>query len=68
MAFLDVTEPEPAPDDSPLRRLPNVVLTSHMAGLADWKMGRQAVDDVERFLRGERPLMAVTPDMLDRLA
>lgn len=67
-AYLDVTDPEPAPDDSPLRRLPNVVLTSHIAGIADRKFGRQAVDDVERFLRGESPLMVVTADMLDRLA
>lgn len=67
-AYLDVTDPEPAPDDSPLRRLPNVVLTSHIAGIADRKFGRQAVDDVERFLRGESPLMVVTAEMLDRLA
>jgi len=66
-AMLDVTEPEPAANDSPLRRLPNVMLTSHIAGMPDWKMGRQAVDDVERFLRGEKPLMAVTADMLGRL-
>jgi len=67
LALLDVTEPEPAANASPLRQLPNVMLTSHIAGMADWKMGRQAVDDVERFLRGEKPLMAVTADMLDRL-
>lgn len=67
-AMLDVTEPEPTADDSPLRRLPNVVLNSHIAGQADFKMGRQAVDDVERFLRSQRPLMAVTADMLDRVA
>ena len=66
--WLDVTDPEPAPADSPLRRLPNVTLTSHIAGMADPKMGRQAVDDVEAFLRGEQPQMVVTPEMLDRLA
>lgn len=31
-AFLDVTSPEPPPADSPLRSLPNVFLTPHVAG------------------------------------
>jgi phosphoglycerate dehydrogenase-like enzyme len=34
-AGLDVTEPEPLPDDHPLRALDNVVLTPHSAGTAD---------------------------------
>jgi phosphoglycerate dehydrogenase-like enzyme len=67
-AFLDVTSPEPAADDSPLRRLPNVILTSHIAGGADYKIGRQVVDDIASFLRGERPAMVVTEEMLDRVA
>jgi phosphoglycerate dehydrogenase-like enzyme len=67
-AFLDVTDPEPAPADSPLRRLPNVVLTSHIAGMAEYRIGRQAVDDVEAFLQGRAPKLVVTEDMLDRMA
>jgi phosphoglycerate dehydrogenase-like enzyme len=67
-AFLDVTSPEPAAEDSPLRKLPNVVLTSHVAGGADHKIGRQAVDDVAAFIEGRPLAMAVTWDMLDRLA
>ncbi len=67
-AFLDVTDPEPAADDSPLRKLGNVVLTSHIAGNADVKIGRQAVDDIERWLNGKRPLMAPTQGELHRLA
>ena len=67
-AFLDVTDPEPAADDSPLRSLPNVVLTSHMAGKPDFRIGRQAVDDVEAFLSGREPLLKVTADMLERMA
>lgn len=67
-AFLDVSDPEPAADDSPLRSLPNVVYTSHIAGGKDVKIGAQAVDDVERYLRGEPLLMAPTWDQLEQLA
>ncbi len=67
-AYLDVTYPEPAAADHPFRKLPNVVLSSHIAGMADIKFGRQAVNDIAAFLRGESPLMAVTADQLDRLA
>jgi len=67
-AFLDVTEPEPAAADSPLRKLPNVALTSHIAGPATFNLGAQAVDDIAAFLRGKRPLCVQTEDMLDRIA
>jgi phosphoglycerate dehydrogenase-like enzyme len=67
-AYLDVTDPEPAAPDSPLRSLPNVVLTSHIAGVADFRIGKQAVDDVEAFLSGKSPLYVVTEEMLDRVA
>lgn len=67
-AFLDVTDPEPAAAASPLRRLPNVVLTSHIAGAAGDNMGAQAVDDVAAFLRGDSPACIVRADELDRLA
>jgi phosphoglycerate dehydrogenase-like enzyme len=40
-AALDVTEPEPLPDDHPLWRAPGVVVTPHMAG-----------DSPESFVRG----------------
>ena len=67
-AFLDVSDPEPAASDSPLRSLPNVVYTSHIAGGKDFSIGRQAVDDVLAFLNGEAPKMVVTEDMLNRIA
>lgn len=67
-AWLDVTSPEPAAVDSPLRRLPNVVLTSHLAGPATVNLGRQAVDDVAAFLAGGVPQCVITSDMLARVA
>lgn len=67
-AYLDVTDGEPASDESSLRRLANVVLTSHIGGLPTANMGNQAVDDIAAFLRGDRPMAVITEDMLDRIA
>ena len=64
LAFLDVTMPEPPSIDSPFRKLPNVVYTSHIAGPPCFNLGRQAVDDIESFLRGGEPQYVVTPEML----
>ena len=54
--------------DSPLRRLPNVVLTSHIAGRLSRNIGRQAVDDVTAFIRGDSPMCVVTMDWPDTTA
>jgi phosphoglycerate dehydrogenase-like enzyme len=67
-AYLDVTSPEPAAADSPLRSLPNVVLTSHIAGPACAHLGRRAVDDLRAFLSGGSPQCVVTADVLERIA
>jgi phosphoglycerate dehydrogenase-like enzyme len=70
-AVLDVTEPEPLPADSPLRALPNVVLTPHVAGAVGTEMSRLAdlaVEEVERWSRGEPARYPVTRADLDRIA
>jgi phosphoglycerate dehydrogenase-like enzyme len=67
-AFLDVSAPEPAAADSPLRRLPNVVYTSHIAGPPAKNIGKQAVDDIAAFLAGGTPRCLVREDDLDRVA
>ncbi len=62
-AVLDVTHPEPTPPDSPLRALPNVVLTPHLAGARHREielMGRLVCDEVERYLAGQPLQWAVT--------
>lgn len=55
-AVLDVTCPEPPAADSPLRRLPNVILTPHIAGSLGreyQRLGRMVADEVERYLAGQ---------------
>ncbi|WP_323764455.1 hydroxyacid dehydrogenase [Marinovum sp.] len=55
-AVLDVTDPEPLPDDSPLWDMPNVTITPHIAGSFGCEvcdMTRLVLDDIGRFARGE---------------
>lgn len=55
---LDVTEPEPLPDDHPLRTHPRALITPHMAFYsveAEAELQARAVDEVVRSLRGEPP-------------
>lgn len=70
-AVLDVTYPEPPAADSPLYRLPNVLLTPHIAGSMDAevvRMGRWMVDEFLRIQRGESPKHHVSQDTLSRMA
>lgn len=67
-AALDVTDPlEPLPSEHELRRLPNVILTPHIAagGLEMRReIGAIAVEEVVRFAKGQPPLNRVTTEML----
>ena len=70
-ACLDVFDPEPPAADHPLRSLPNVIMTPHLAGLANnglKKVGQHACDEIERFLQGQPLLAEVTREMLARMA
>ena len=70
-AALDVTEPEPLPTDHPLRGLPNVVLTPHIAGPTDDdlpEMTRMALDDMARVLGGLSPLHPISPETYDGMS
>ena len=56
-AVLDVTWPEPPEAGSPLYTLPNVILTPHIAGSLGKecnRMGRYMVEELERYLKGEK--------------
>ncbi len=58
MALLDVTDPEPLPPDSPLRKLPNVYITPHVSGAGSYgylKIGDATLRALEDFF-GERPV------------
>jgi len=67
-AALDVTDPlEPLPVDHELRRLPNVLLTPHIAaGGIEMRreIGDVAVSEVVRFCKGEPLQNVVTAEML----
>lgn len=69
--ILDVTHPEPLPDDHPLRALPTVFLTPHLAGSEGTELRRMteyAADEIRRWSAGEPGRNVITADMLDRIA
>jgi D-3-phosphoglycerate dehydrogenase len=70
-AALDVLEQEPPPPGHPLRSMPNVILTPHVAFYSDASfptLKRRVSEDVVRVLRGEPPENAVNREALARRA
>ena len=71
LGVIDTSEPDPLPDDSPLRGLTNVFLTPHIAGSLGTELPRMAqlaIDEIARFAAGEKLLHEVLPDELERMA
>jgi len=67
-ACLDQTYPEPPAADNPLRSMKNVCLTPHIAGHASNGMkrqGRYAVDELERFFKGEEVKYRIKKEKLE---
>jgi len=70
-ALLDVTWPEPLPADSPLHALPNVHLSSHIAGSLGDEVVRMAdymIEEFRRYLKGEPLRYEVTKESYVRMA
>jgi phosphoglycerate dehydrogenase-like enzyme len=70
-ALLDVTVEEPPKPESDFFKLPNVVLTPHIAGSMSNEVRRMAelvIDEFERFVKGEELLYEITPEKLARMA
>ena len=70
-AVLDVTYPEPPKPGSPLYTLPNVVLTPHIAGSLNdecRRMGRYAVEELQRYVHGEPQQWAISREQAASLA
>lgn len=66
-ALLDVTSPEPPAADSELYTLPNVHLSSHIAGSMNNEVVRMAdyvIGDAVRWLKGEALLYRIQESML----
>ena len=70
-AILDVTDPEPLPDDSPLLGLPNVWISPHLAGSQGTELNRvfdNVIEEIRRWVAGEPALNEVTRDRLATMA
>jgi len=70
-AFIDTSDPEPLPEESPLYDLSNVILTPHIAGSLGSelsRMGDLAVSEIARFVAGRALQHEVRADDLDRIA
>lgn len=66
-AAIDVFAVEPLPADSPLRELPNVILTPHMIGHtyeAHYSLEVATRENLDRILAGDAPRYVVNPAVL----
>lgn len=70
-AILDVTDPEPPEFDSPLTKLPNVVMTPHIAGSIGpecQRLGYYQLLEFERYLAGQPLQFQITKEAAAKMA
>jgi phosphoglycerate dehydrogenase-like enzyme len=66
---LDTFTVEPLPADSPLRDIPNAILTPHMLGHTQESsdaLPDAAIENTQRILAGDLPLYLCNPDVVER--
>lgn len=67
-ACLDVTNPEPPPPDSPLRKLKNILLCPHVAGCVGSglrNMGRFGLEEIKSFVEGGKLANEIKAEKID---
>jgi phosphoglycerate dehydrogenase-like enzyme len=70
-SLLDVTDPEPPAPGSPLYELPNIQLSSHIAGALNDELrrfGDCVIEEFERYAAGQPLLYTESLELLDRMA
>lgn len=70
-ACLDVFDPEPPKADNPLRTLPNVIMTPHLAGQTHnglLRIGSHCLEEIKRFATGEKLTTEVLKEQLATMA
>lgn len=71
VALLDVTDPEPPLENSPLYTLKNCILTPHIAGSSGKEVRRMSeymLAEFKKLLNGEKTSCEVTSEMLKTMA
>lgn len=69
-AALDVYEEEPLPEDHPLRKMDNVVLTPHIASYtceAIRRTDEMVLESLETFFKGGKPRWVANPEVWARI-
>ncbi len=69
-ACLDVTNPEPPAFENPLRKLNNVIMLPHIAGVVNnglARIGRHVIREMDRFIGGEPSQNEITEAMMVRV-
>ena len=71
LALLDVTDPEPPVEESPLYHLPNCILSPHIAGSNGnevYRMSELILEEFKLYLKGEPTKYEVSLKMLETMA